>query len=73
MGRRWMKPDFVGLLLRFIVGLFLEGILVLCVSLVWGLPLIISGPIPFLVGLLTMIWGDKFIIAFMKLLANWPT
>ena len=67
-----MKVDSVVLLLRFVVGFFLGGILFLCLSLVWGLPLKISGPIPFIVGLLAMIWGDKFIIGFVKLLGNWP-
>ena len=68
-----MMVDLVVLLLRFVVGSFLGGILFLCFSLVGGLPLKISGPIPFIVGLLAVIWGDKFIVAFMKLLANWST
>jgi hypothetical protein len=67
-----MKADLVVLLLRFVVGFLLGGILFLCLSLVGGLPLEISGPIPFIVGLLAMIWGDKFILAFMKLLGNLP-
>jgi hypothetical protein len=68
-----MKVDLVVLLLRFVVGFFFGGILFLCLSLVGGMPLKISGSIPLLVGLLAMIWGDKFIIGFMKLLGNWPT
>ena len=67
-----MKRDLTVLVLRFAVGLLLGGILFLFLSLGWGLPLQISVPIPFLVGLLATILGDKFIVAFLKFLSNWP-
>jgi hypothetical protein len=64
------RTDLVVLLLRFVVGLLLGGILFLCMSLWWGLPLNITVPVPFLVALCATIWGDRFIIAFMKLLGH---
>ena len=67
-----MKPDFIVLLLRFVVGFLLGGILFLCMSLGLGLPLKVSVSIPFFVGLLATIWGDRFIVAFLKLLREWP-
>ncbi len=65
-----MKLDFTVLWLRFLVGFLLGNILFLL--LLFLLPLKISGFIPLIVGLLAMIWGDRFIAAFLKLIGNWP-
>ena len=65
-----MKLDFTVLLLRFLVGFLLGSILFLL--LLFVLPLKFSGFIPFIVGLLAIIWGDRFIVAFLKLIGNWP-
>ena len=65
-----MKLDFSVLLLRFLVGFLLWSILFLL--LLFVLPVKLSVFVPFIVGLLTMIWGDRFVVATLKLLANWP-
>lgn len=63
-----MKPGFTALLLRFLVGFLLGSILFLL--LVFELPLKITCFIPFVVGVLAMIWGDRFVLALLKLLAR---
>jgi hypothetical protein len=69
---RQLKVDAVVLLFRFLVGFLLGGILFFCLSFGGEIPLKISGPIPFIVGLIAMIWGDKFILAFLKILDKLP-
>ncbi|MFN8008889.1 MAG: hypothetical protein U0V70_18060 [Terriglobia bacterium] len=61
------------LIIRFLVGFLLGGILFLCLSFIWGIPLGIGGGLPFVIGVLSMIYGEKFILAFVRLLSNWPT
>ena len=52
------------LLLRFIFGAVLAGSLV-----VWGhFPLILGIILVVAVGIIAMIWGDKFLLGFMSLM-----
>lgn len=66
-GRRAARADIAVLLFRFVFGFLLGGIVFLFLSWIGGVPVYVSGPIPFFMGFCAMIWGDRFL----ETLARW--
>jgi uncharacterized membrane protein YoaK (UPF0700 family) len=65
------KEDIIILIIRFIVGSIIGGLLSLAIIFIIETPiwpsLIIGGIITLVAAVSTTIWGDKFLIGFMKI------
>jgi len=70
------KMDITVLILRFIFGAILGGLLtgLMVMTVIWlgdlklmKVVLMIGGAISFLVAICSTIWGDRFLVGFMKI------
>jgi uncharacterized protein (DUF983 family) len=65
------KEDIIILIIRFIVGSIIGGLLSLAIIFIIETPIwpsiIIGGMITLIAAISATIWGDKFLIGFMKI------
>lgn len=61
----WM--DSVIIIVRFLLGVLLGGILAFWMMIWFSVPLSIGGLFALLVGVLSGIWGDRFILWFLNI------